>query len=453
MLELLRIINIVNMYKLGIILRPRKLIYIIIKIHEIILIPFRRKKHRAKNIASRLTNCLYDLGPIYIKLGQTLSTRPDIIGDEFASHLRNLQDKLPPFSYEIAQNNIESSFSKSIEEIFSEFDKTPVAAASISQVHKATLHNGNKVAIKILRPEIYKLYSRDIKLLYFLARLGKYISQDAERLKLFDIVKSFENIMHQELDFMLEAASSSEMHDNAKNDDNIVIPKVYWEFTKSNILTTDWIDGISIYDKEAIEKTGLNAVDIATKIAVMFFNQAYRDGVFHADLHPGNIMVCPDGRIALVDFGIIGRLAEKDRLAIAEILYAFIKHDYIRVAEIHVEAGYIPANTDIALFAQSCRAIGESIVGMSAKDVSVGKLLSQLFKMTKIFGMETQPQLLMIQKTTVIVEGIGRMLDPNINLWKLAEPWIKKWAIKNISPEAKILRIAKKLINRLIQNL
>ena len=257
--------------------------------------------------------------------------------------------------------------------------------------------------------------------------------------------------MHQELDFTLEAASASEMRDNAKNDDDIIIPKVYWDFTSHDILTTQWIEGISIYDKKALQKAGLDTIDISAKIAVMFFGQAYRDGVFHADLHPGNIFVCKDGRIALVDFGIMGRLPEKDRLAVAEILHAFLKRDYIRVAQIHIDVGYVPANTDLTLFAQNCRAIGEPIVGMSSHEISVGKLLTQLFKMTKTFGMETQPQLLMIQKTTVVVEGIGRMLNPDMNLWKLAEPWIKKWAIKNISPEAKILRMVKRILQELEQ--
>ena len=448
MLELLRIITIIALYNITPLARLRKLIAIPMAIYVILLIPFRRAKHRAKN---KLINCIYDLGPIYIKFGQTLSTRPDIIGEEFANNLRQLQDNLPPFSFQIIRKIIETSFNKKLEEIFMNFDEKPIAAASISQVHKAILHNGHQVAVKVLRPEIHLLYSRDIKLLYFLSKFAKYIIQDVARLKPHDIIKSFENIMHQELDFMLEAASASEMRDNAKNDRDILVPKVYWEFTNTDVLTTEWLDGISIYDKEALEKAGLNIIDIAAKIAVMFFNQAYRDGVFHADLHPGNVMVCKDGRIGLVDFGIIGRLPEKDRLAVAEILHAFIKRDYMRVAQVHIDAGYVPANTDLALFAQSCRAIGEPIVGMSAKQISVGKLLTQLFKMTRTFGMETQAQLLMIQKTTVVVEGIGRMLNPDMNLWTLAEPWIKKWAVKNISPEAKILRVMKRVVTKLME--
>ena len=453
MIDILRIITIISLYKLGTHVRLGKLISIPAKIYEIILLPFRRKKHRDKNLGNRLVNCLYNLGPIYVKFGQTLSTRPDIIGEEMANNLRQLQDSLPPFAFSKVREIIEASFGKKLEEIFMEFDEAPIAAASISQVHKGVLHNGDRVAIKVLRPEVNKLYSRDIKLLHFLARISKYFMNDTSRLKPFEIVKSFEDTMHQELDFMLEAASASEMRDNAKNDKDILIPKVYWEATSADILTTEWIDGISIYDKPALQKAGLNIVDISAKIAGMFFGQAYRDGFFHADLHPGNVLVCKDGRIALVDFGIVGRLPEKDRLAVAEILHAFLKRDYLRVAQIHIDVGYVPRNTDLTLFSQSCRAIGEPIVGMSAQEISVGKLLTQLFKMTKTFGMETQPQLLMIQKTTVVVEGIGRMLNPDMNLWKLAEPWIKKWAIKNISPEAKLLRIAQRILSEFAKNL
>jgi len=447
MLDLLRIITIISLYRLGTNIRLGKLVFFVAKIYELILIPFRRKKHSV----NRLVNCLYDLGPIYVKFGQTLSTRPDIIGDELADSLRGLQDSLPPFDFSEVRRIIETSFNTKLEEIFLEFDEVSIAAASISQVHKAILHNGDKVAVKILRPEVHTLYCRDIKLLYSLAKLSQYVMKDISRLKLLEIVKSFEDTMYQELDFMLEAASASEIRDNAKNDRNVIIPKVYWDFTSADILITEWIDGISIYDKRALEGAGLDLIDISSKIALIFFNQAYRDGVFHADLHPGNVMVCKDGRIGLVDFGIIGRLPEKDRLAVAEILYAFIKRDYIRVAQIHIDAGYVPMDTDLGLFAQSCRAIGEPIVGMSAQDISVGKLLTQLFKMTKTFGMETQPQLLMIQKTTIVVEGIGRRLNSKMNLWKLAEPWIKKWALKNISPEAKILRFVKKVIREWVK--
>ena len=258
--------------------------------------------------------------------------------------------------------------------------------------------------------------------------------------------------MNCELNLMMEAAAASRFADNFAGDDSIYVPKIYWNLTSEEIITLEWIDGISIYDTKSLIKNKLNPEDIAAKIAVIFFNQAYRDGFFHADLHPGNILVKPNGQIALIDFGIIGILSEDDRLAIAELLYAFLKRDYKLVASVHHRIGYIPKNTNLELFAQSCRAIAEPIIGKQIKNISIGNLLAQLFKVTEEFGMETQPQLLLLQKTMVVVEGIGQSLDPEINMWQLAEPWIKKWAIKNLSLEAKLLRIAKKFINRITQS-
>lgn len=451
MINLLRVFTIISLYQIASKVKLGVAIFILAKIYEILLIPFRGKKHKGNNLSQALVKCLYDLGPVYVKFGQTLSTRPDIVGEEIADALRELQDRLPAFEFSKVKLIIESSLNLKIEEAFAQFEIIPVAAASISQVHKAALHNGDNVAVKILRPDIHKLYLRDIKLLEFLAKISKYILKDVERLRPFEIVKFFHSTMQQELNFMLEAAAASELKDNSKDNPDLLIPKVYWDHTSTDVLTTEWLEGISIYDKVKIAKANLNLEEIASKIAIMFFNQAYRYGFFHADLHPGNVLVMPDGRIGLIDFGIMGRLPERDRLAVAEILYGFLKKDYMQVAKVHLEAGYVPKNTNIYLFAQSCRAIGEPIVGMPASGISVAKLLTQLFKTTKAFGMETQPQLLMLQKTTVVVEGIGRMLNPEVNLWKLAEPWIKKWAAKNISPEAKILRAFKKIVSELIK--
>jgi ubiquinone biosynthesis protein len=453
MLELIRIFIIINLYKIASHIGYTKLgglNFVFFKFLEIILIPFRSKRHRDSALGKVLVQCFYDMGPIYVKFGQTLSTRPDIIGVDLAEALKSLQDKLPPFSFAKAKMMIESSLNQTLSEVFKIFDEDPIAAASISQVHKATLLNGDKVAVKILRPNIHEIYSRDLKLLYLLAGLSKYLIADAKRLRPTEVVKIFEFTMKHELDLLMEASAANEMKENFKKDNSILIPEVYWNYTAENLLVTEWIDGISIYDTETLTKAGLDKTSIATKIATMFFNQAYRDGFFHADLHPGNILVCKDGRIALVDFGIVGRLPEKDRLAVAEILHGFLNKDYIRLAQIHIDMKYVPENTDLFAFAQACRVIGEPIVGAALKDISIARLLSQLFKITRDFGMETQPQLLLLQKTTVVVEGIGRMLNPEVNLWKLAEPWIKKWAIKNISPEAKLLRLAKKLLDSLI---
>ncbi len=454
MIDLIRIFTIIAICQIFKHLGSKRLnffIFAIGRIYELLLFPFRRSRHRSKSLGEALLKVLQRAGPIYVKFGQTLSTRPDIIGEDIAQHLKQLQDKLPPFSSHIAREILEKEFGKNIEDVFTNFDDVPVAAASISQVHKAVLKDGKKVAVKILRPGIRKQYERDLKLLYSLAKLSSFLLKDAKRLKPLEVIDISRSIMNHELDLLMEAASSCEMRDNCKDDGIVEIPEVCWQYTTQSILTAQWLDGISIYDTKSIKKAGLDTVLISQKIAAMFFNQAYRDGVFHADLHPGNVMVTKEGKIALVDFGIVGRLPEMDRLAVAEILYAFLGKDYKRVAKIHLDAGYIPKNADLSLFALSCRALGEPIVGVSLKDISIAKLLSQLFKMTKDFGMETQIQLLLLQKTTVVVEGIGRLLNPDLNMWQLAEPWIKKWAVKNISPEAKALRILRGVLDRLTE--
>ncbi|MFK7973285.1 MAG: 2-polyprenylphenol 6-hydroxylase [Rickettsiaceae bacterium] len=402
------------------------------------------------SFGQRVAGIFQSLGPIYIKFGQTLSTRPDLVGTEIADSLKYLQDKLPPFDTNIVKHKIEQSFKQPLDKIFTQFDDMPVAAASIAQVHKATLPSGAIVAVKILRPNIAKKYEQDIKFLEYGANIITRMFKKTRRLKPQEVLAVFRQSMRLELNLTSEAAAASRINDNFIDDHTLRIPKIYWHLTTHDILTLEWIDGVSIYDTEAINDLNLDPKAMAAKIAIIFFNQAYRDGFFHADLHPGNILVCPDGKIALIDFGIIGILPEPDRLAIAEILYAFLARDYQLVAEVHSKAGYIPKNTNLEYFAQSCRAIAEPIIGLAIKDISIGHLLSQLFKVTEEYGMETQPQLLLLQKTMVVVEGIGQSLDPNINMWQLAEPWIKKWAAKNLSPEAKILRIVKRLFKQII---
>lgn len=399
----------------------------------------------------RLTNCCQQLGPVYIKFGQSLSTRPDLLGIKVTQYLQTLQDKLPAFDSNIARELIFQEFKQSTQQLFLHFDEIPVAAASISQVHKAQLVTGEMVAVKILRPGIHRTYNKDISLLYFLAKIVSKILPKFKRLRPVAIVNVFHQTMKFELDLRLEASAASELRDNFSKDPTVYIPKIYWQLTSENILTTEWVTGVSIYNTQELLALGLNLSLIAQKFAVMFFNQAYRDGFFHADLHPGNISVRVDGTIILLDFGIMGRIADTDRLSIAESLFGFLRKDYIQVARVHLRAGYVPKNTNLELFAQSCRAVAEPITGVLTRNISIGKLLAQLFKITEDFGMEVQPQLLLLQKTIVMVEGVGQQLDPEINMWELAEPWIKKWAGKNLSPEAKILRIAKHFINELLE--
>lgn len=417
---------------------------------SIILYPIGLFTKSNLNFGQRLAGLFQSLGPIYIKFGQTLSTRPDLIGTEVADSLKYLQDKLPPFSYRIVKAGIEERFGQKLSDLFDSFDDTPVAAASIAQVHKAKLKSGEIVAVKILRPNIAQKYEEDIAFLEYAAEVITHFLKKAKRLRSKEVMSVFRQSMNLELNLRSEAAAASRILDNFANDSSLHIPRIYWNLTHDDIITLEWIDGVSIYDREAIKKLGFDPKDIAAKIAVIFFNQAYRDGFFHADLHPGNILLCLNGKVALVDFGIIGILAEDDRLAIAEILYAFLKRDYKLVAEVHHRVGYIPKDTNLEYFAQSCRAVAEPIIGIAIKNISIGNLLAQLFKVTEEYGMETQPQLLLLQKTMVVVEGIGQSLDEDINMWLLAEPWIKKWAAKNLSPEAKLLRMIKKILNKLV---
>lgn len=422
---------------------------IIIFIFNIIFAPFSFFQGYKKSYAQCLRLALTELGPIFIKLGQTLSIRPDLVGIEIAAELRNLQDKLSAFNFEHVEIQLKKQLSLELTD-FLEFAKQPVAAASIAQVHKAKLKTGENVAVKILRPGIKHKYQQDIELLKFLAKIANYFLPKYSRIKPLKIVKVFEQAMHCELDLRMEAAACSELRDNLITNENIIIPKIYWQYTAEQIFTSSWVEGISIYNIKELKQHNLNLNKIAANIAVTFFDQAFKSGFFHADLHPGNIMVDKKGRIILVDFGIMGRLKERDRLAIAEIINSFIYKDYFRVADIHIEVGYIPHDADRDLFAQTCRAIGEPIIGQPVDKISIGKLLGQLFKVSEEFKMPVQQQLIQLQKTMIVVEGIGKKLNPQLNLWALAEPWIKDWAVKNITYDAKIIKAVKKLTKKII---
>jgi ubiquinone biosynthesis protein len=383
----------------------------------------------------KFTNLLESLGPIFIKFGQTLSARPDLVGEEVAENLARLQDKLPEFSYKIAKQIIEKEFGGNIQDFYNEFQEKPISAASISQVHKAKTKEGNIVAVKVLRPKINKLFKRDIDLFYLLARLIEMLSKRSKRLRLTEVVATFENTVKLELNLRYEAAAASELKENCVDDPNVHIPYVYWELTGEKILTTEWIDGIPIENTKALINRGFDLEIIAANLAISFFNQAYQDGFFHADLHPGNILIDQQGRF------------------IAEVIRGFLDKDYQKVARLHFAIGFVPQHKSKEEFSQACRAIGEQITGKSVTEVSVGNLLSQLFKMQRSFDMETQPQLLLLHKTILLVEGIGCKLDPGVNMWKLAGPWIEKWAIRNIGIEAKLFNGVQDLYNLIKRNI
>ena len=402
--------------------------------------------HHAHNL---LSFCAL-LGPIYIKFGQTLSTRPDIIRAENALILKSLQDDLTPVSFDLIQETLNQELGGDLNEIFSYIDPSPVASASVAQVHKAVLRSGQHVAVKVLRPNIHNDYTKSLKSLKIVAKCIAWIFADIEKFKLPEVIEIFHASMSQELNLKLEAANCSELQDNLakikvqSGAGGVVLPCVYWQFTTQKVLVSSWISGVSVYHEE-----GLGAIDrkdVSYRLANMFFHQTYQDGFFHADLHPGNILILPNGQIALVDFGIMGRLSDRDRLGVAQILYCLLKRDYLGAARAHLNAGYVPESTDLALFAQHCRAVCEPIVGLALKDVSIGNVLGQMLSVIKAFDIQVQPQLILLQKSMLVIEGVGKTLNPDINMWQLAYSWMENWGIKNLSIEARMLARFKKFI-------
>ena len=401
---------------------------------------FSLKKNNKKKMNStdeeRLCESIEGMGTTFIKLGQFLATRPDIIGESLSKQLEKLQDRLPPFSTDIAKQTIrrelgEKNFNSIIN--FSE----PVAAASIAQVHKAQINDEGEikdVAVKILRPNIKKTFNEEIDALMLLAYFIENFIKKTKRLRIVEVVFLLKEITNHEMDLRFEAAAANEFSENTKNDIGFHVPKTYWNYTSENILTLDWIEGVSIREKQKIENNNINTNKIASEIIQHFLRHAVRDGLFHADMHQGNLFVDTAGQIITVDFGIMGRLDNLNRRYLAEILYGFIKRDYKKVAEVHLVAGLVPQNVNIDEFAQALRSIGEPIFGQSVKDISGGKLLQQLFSITKKFNMQTQPQLLLLQKTMVVVEGVARQLNPDTNIWDTSKPVLEKWLKETKDP-------------------
>lgn len=381
----------------------------------------------------RLLKALIALGPTFIKLGQTLATRPDIIGDNLAKTLSTLQDSLPAFS----STRAKLIFEKELGDLtkFQDFAPKPIAAASIAQVHRATLLDGTQVAVKILRPNVRKRFQRDLSLLLFIAKLVDRFEK-FKRIRLPDIMQHFKDITDKELDLRFEAANASKLKENLKSDSNIIVPAIYWDLTSKNILTSEWVDGIKIDQIDKLKQVNLDLKKIANNLVLCYFNQAYRDGFFHGDMHPGNILITRDAKIAFIDFGIMGQIAIDDKVYVTRIIDGFIKRDYDYIAKMHYDAGYVPRTTNIQEFSLACRSIGEPIFGRSVSELSIAKMLAQLFQITEKFGMKTQPQLLLLQKTLLIIEGVGGKLDPDLNIWEVGEPWMKGWAKDNLGIKA-----------------
>jgi ubiquinone biosynthesis protein len=386
----------------------------------------------------RLAAALQAMGPSFIKLGQALSIRADLIGDDVASDLALLQDRLPPFPGAEARATVERELGQPIPTLFRSFADEAIAAASIAQVHFAETTEGDPVAVKVLRPGIEAAFERDIALFLWIAGILDRFEPRIRRLKPREVVLTLAQSVRLEMDLRFEAAGASELGANFKDDQSFRVPPVDWRRTSRHVLTLGRVGGIRIDDRAALLAAGHDLRAILEKAASAFFNQVFRDGFFHADLHPGNLFIDETGAIVAVDFGIMGRLDRRTRDYLADMLLAFLTGDYIRVADVHFEAGYVPPRHSRAAFAQACRAIGEPILGRPLHEISLGRLLAQLFQVTEQFDMETQPQLLLLQKTMVVAEGVGRMLEPSVNMWTLARPLIEEWMRDNRGPEARL---------------
>jgi ubiquinone biosynthesis protein len=397
-------------------------------------------ERRGATNGARLSRALTRLGPTYVKLGQFLATRPDVVGVAMARDLESLQDRLPPFPQNKAVAVVEASLERPITSAFASFGES-VAAASIAQVHRAEIvENGARktVAVKVLRPNVGARFEHDLSSFMFAARKMEAFSAEARRLRPVEIVETLRRSVAMEMDLRLEAAALSEMTENTQNDPDFRVPSVDWDRTSHHVLTMEWIDGIALNDHARLDAAHIDLPDLGRKIIQNFLRHALRDGFFHADMHPGNLFVDSEQRLVAVDFGIMGRLGMKERQFLAEILLGFITRDYRRVAEVHFEAGYVPAHHSVENFAQAIRAIGEPIHNRAADEISMAKLLTLLLEVTGLFDMQTRPELILLQKTMVVVEGVARGFDPKLDIWHTADPVVREWIERNLGPLGRI---------------
>ncbi|MAZ80568.1 MAG: hypothetical protein CMP18_02155 [Rickettsiales bacterium] len=375
-----------------------------------------------------------------------LATRPDLIGLDISTILSRFQDKMKPFSKKHLKIILKKEYGDEFNKFFKEFNHTPIASASIAQVHKAKTHDNKIVAIKILRPNIRKIVKRDIKTLKLLVFIAKYIAKPF--FSFFnDILKLLKETSKSELDLTIEATNCSLLKDNLKNLKGFYVPNIYWQLTTTNILAIEWLDGIAFSDKIAIKNSNHDKDLIAKNLVISYFNQVYKYGFFHGDMHPGNLILLKNGDIGVVDFGIMGIIDNQTRIAIAKIVIGFINKDYNKIAQLHISSGLVPPNVNAQKLALSCRKIGETVVDSKVKDIPIAQLLQNLISMTQDYQMSTKPELLLLQKTILLVEGIGTMLNPNLNIWDHAKPFMKEWSKVNLGFDAKIVNIVTEVIN------
>lgn len=399
-------------------------------------LPWRWMPGRRLPRGQRIRRALEDLGPIFIKFGQILSTRRDLLPDDIATELARLQDQVPPFPDKDARRIIEQAFNKPVEELFAEFEATPFASASIAQVHGAVLHNGKSVVVKVLRPNIEPVIHRDIGLLYVIADNIERYWEPARRLHPTEVVEEFEKTILDELDLMREAANATQLRRNFTNSHLLYVPEVYWDYTRKNVMVLERISGIPVSNIDELRHAGVDLRKLAEHGVEIFFTQVFRDSFFHADMHPGNIFVARDGRYLAVDFGIMGSLNPTDQRYLAENFLAFFNRDYRRVAQLHIDSGWVARDTRIDEFEAAIRTVCEPIFDKPLKEISFGHLLVRLFQVARRFHMEVQPQLVLLQKTLLNIEGLGRQLYPDLDLWKTAKPFLERWMAKQIGPGA-----------------
>ena len=394
---------------------------------------------------ARIRLALEDLGPIFVKFGQMLSTRRDLLPDDIALELARLQDRVPPFPSEQARAIVEKAYGQPLAAVFAEFDPQPLASASIAQVHAARLHGGREVVVKVLRPDIEKTIRRDVELLYIIASLAQRYWKEGRRLRPVEVVTEYEKTIFDELDLVREAANASQLRHNFQNSPILYVPEVFWSETRRNVLVMERIRGVPVGDIAELRRRGVDMKKLSERGVVIFFTQVFRDSFFHADMHPGNIFVNAedpaDPRYIAVDFGIIGTLNPTDQHYLAENFLAFFHRDYRRVAELHIESGWVPAETRVDEFESAIRTVSEPIFDRPLKDISFGGFLLTLFQTARRFNMEVQPQLVLLQKTLLNIEGLGRQLDPDLDLWKTAKPFLESWMRDRVGPRSVINRI------------
>lgn len=403
------------------------------------------REARSGRPGERLARALVQLGPVGIKLGQLLSTRADIFGVQFAEDLARLKDKLPAFPQAVAQQRVEEALGAPVASLFAEFGEA-VAAASLAQAHEARLHDGRKVAVKVLRPDVAFQVSRDSAALSLAARLVARYVPAARRLEPMAFAKTVIRATELELDLRLEAAGCDELGEVMARDGYMFAPKVVWDGVGKQVLTLEWARGAPLSQDASLDLPGLDRPALAINLLRAFLSQALDHGVFHADLHEGNLFVEAPARITAVDFGIVGRLGADERRYLAEILYGFLERDYAKVAEVHFRAGYVPAHHDKAAFAQALRAVGEPVFGRSASQVSMSRVLIQLFEITALFEMHLRPELVLLQKTMMTVEGVARRIDPDCDIWAAADPVVRRWIIRELAPPAQAKRLAEETL-------